>query len=124
QGAVVGEDDVVADDAVVGDVAVCEEIPVVADDGPGLRSGAAIHGAEFAKDVAIADLEVGRLVGVLQILDALADGGVGKELVVGADLAGPGNGDMAVEAAALAEADARSNHAIGPDVKVLAELRL
>ena len=88
QRAVVGKNDMVSDNAVVPDMAVGEKVSVAADRRVRTGSGASIDGAGFAKGIGIANLQVGRLPLVFEILGALPDRRVGKEFVFLSDLGG------------------------------------
>ena len=70
---VVGKNRVTADDAIMRHVRVGEKQIVRADARPRIGSGAAVHRGEFAKDVVVADLDIGRLALVFQVLRFFAD---------------------------------------------------
>ena len=74
EGAIVGKNHVVSDDAIMRDVGIGEKVVVASDDRFRIRRGAAIHRAEFAKAIVVADLEKRRLAAILRSWRALADG--------------------------------------------------
>ena len=113
----------VADDAIVCDVTVGEEVAAIADDGAGVRGGAAVDSDELAEGVAIADAEVGGLALVFEILSLLADGGIGVEYVFRANDGGARDGDVMLEAAAGAELGLCADDAVGADNYAGAEAR-
>ena len=94
QGAVVREDDAIADDAVVRDVRVGEEVPPAADDRFRAGQGAAVHRAEFAEGVAVADFEKGRLAFVFEVLRFLSDRRVSEKEIAAADFGRAHHRDM------------------------------
>src|SRR6185437_10938543 len=74
EGDAIGEHRVASHDAVVRDVRVSHEEIVVADMGDGpVVDRAAVHRAAFAKDVAVTDLEAGRLAAIFLVLRRIAE---------------------------------------------------
>ena len=118
----VGEDDVIAQLAVVSDVRVAEEESVGADAGGGLRNGAAVHGGVFTEHIVVADLEVGRLAGILQVLGLAADAREGKELIALAEGGRAFEHHIGVEHAVITQNHIRAHHAEGADLHVVADL--
>jgi len=122
QGAIVGENDMMADQAIVGDVGVGQEIVMVADDGLATRAGSAIDRAELPEAVGIPDFQMGGLDGVFEILGPLADRGEGEESVAIPNHGGAGHADMAGQHIAAAESNPGSDHTVGTDLVVVADL--
>ena len=86
QRGVVGEDCIRTDVTVVRHVRVSHEEILPADGGCSAASGRpAIHGDEFAKDVVIADGQLGALAAILEILRRTSDRGMAVEVVPSAD---------------------------------------
>lgn len=119
---IVGKYHVVSDDTVVTDVSVGQEIAVAAHDGGVAGRSGSIDRDELAKGIAAANLEIGRLPVVFEILGALADGGVGVEFVVLSNFGRAFDCHIVVEAAAAAEFDACVDDAVGTDDKVVIQL--
>ena len=69
-----------------------------------IRHRAAIYGAELPEVVVITDLEKCRLADVFEVLAALANGAIGKEVIVLPDFGGAGDGDVVGEDRARADA--------------------
>ena len=115
QGAVVGEDDAIADDAVVRDVRVGEKVSPAADDRFRAGQGAAVHRAEFAEGVAVADFEKGRLAFVFEVLRFLSDRRVSEKEIAAADRCRAHHRDVVLEFGVFADDDVRPDHAVGPD---------
>lgn len=116
EGGVVGHDHPVADDAVMGDMGGHHEEVVVAHHrAPAAALGAGAHGGVLADRVARADMQLGGLAAILQVLRHLADGGEGEDLRLRADRCNPVDGDMAVEHHAFGQRDPWPDDAIGAD---------
>ena len=71
----------ITDRAIMPDVTVGEKISAVADACFSVARRAAVDGNEFAKRIFIADLQIGRLALIFQVLCLLADRAVGVKFV-------------------------------------------
>ena len=112
----VRQDALAADDAVVGDVRVRHEQAVVADRGHATPADrAAVDGAEFAEHVAVADLEPGRLAGVLAVLRGVADRGELEHARVAAERGRSLDHRVGSDRAARADAHAGTDDRERPD---------
>ncbi len=123
EGAVVRENDAVADEAIVPDMAVGEKISTAADAGFAIALGAPVDRAELAKNVRLAELEIGRFPGVFQILRLLPDGAVGVELVMRPRDHRALQGHVMLQPATFAEDDVRADDAVRPHHRARPERR-
>ena len=121
----IAENRVVADVAIVRNVRVGHEHVVVADVGDAAAPfGAAMNRHEFAKHVAIADDQLGRLAVKLQILRDQPDRRERKDLVAVADFRRPLDDRRCADAAVAAKPHVlpdhgvRTDHAAGADDRV------
>ncbi len=85
---------------------------------------ATIHGAALAEDVAIADLEPGRLAGVLLVLGRIPERGELIDVIVGADRRQSGDDGVGTHDRARTDADTGADHAERTHVDVRRQLRL
>ena len=83
--AVVRKDNSVPNDAIVPDMAIGEKISAVGNLCFPIALGAAIHGHELAKDIFIANLQIGWLAGILEVLGLVPDRAIGVKFVPGPD---------------------------------------
>src|SRR5438067_978236 len=81
-----------------------------------------MDGDELTKGVVVADAQTRRLAVIFQILRLLADRAVGVKLVAAPDGGWPGNGDVVLKPAAIADAHTRFDDAIRPDANIRADL--
>ena len=110
---VVGQDGLVAQLHIVRQVHVGHDPVVVthARDAAVLR-GAAVEGAELADGVAVADVQLGGLAGVLLVLRRSTQRSVRVDLIVGADGRWPIDHAVRANARSAAHLHARSNHGV------------
>ena len=113
EGAVIGEDDMAADRTVMGDMGIREKSSVTSDACGRTGGGATVNGDKFTEGIVIPDFQIGRLLLVLEILRALANGAEGVEFVPFSDVCGSRNRDMIVQAASVAQDHPGSDDAIG-----------
>src|SRR5205823_8512392 len=115
----------VAHRAVVRDVRVRHEQVIAADERHALVVGrAAVHGAAFAKHIAVADRKEGRLTLVFLVLWRIADRCELEEAVVGADGGRPVDHHMRSDHRTRADAHPGTYDAERPDADVGRELGL
>ena len=97
---------------------------VIAEPGhAGVLGGAAIQRAELPDGVAIADLQPGRLAGILLVLRHFADGAELENSVVAADAGMAADDDMGADPGVVADLDMLADHRIRPDLDSCAESR-
>lgn len=121
EGAVVGENHVIANLAVVGNVRVSEKEIVRTDPGGGFRGGAPVDGGVFPENIAVPNDKGGRFPGIFQVLRFEADGGEGKKLVFLPNFGGSVKDDMRVKDTAITESDTAFDHTVRPDLAVFAK---
>ncbi len=124
KGRSIGYDVPVADAAIVGDMAVHHQQIFIAHPGhhPAARC-TRVQGDVFTNGIAISDNELARLSFIFEILRGGTDGGEGKYDIAFAYRGSSLNSDVRHDFAALADLDARPDHAIRPDLHVTAQLR-
>src|SRR6185437_10683744 len=121
----VGEDRVASHHAVVRDVRIGYEEIVVADAGDALVvDRAAVERAAFAKDIAVADLEAGRLTGVFLVLRRIAQRSELIDPVARADRGRTVDDDMGADDGARTDANLRADDTEGTHGDVRRQLRL
>jgi hypothetical protein len=81
-----------------------------------------VDGGVLAENVRIADFEVGRLAGVLEVLGLAADVGEGKKLIFPAKGRVAFEDDVSVENALVAEGDVVADDAVRADSDIPTEL--
>ena len=123
QGGVVGQYGLVAQLHIVRQMHIGHDPVVVAHAGHALvLRGAAVEGAELADGVAVADVQLGGLTGVLLVLRRCAQGCVRINLVVSADGGRPLDDAMGAYARSAAHLHTGANHRIGAYSDVRGEL--
>ena len=83
---------------------------------------AAVDRAELAEDVAVADDELGRLAGVLQVLRRVADRGELENLVVAAERGRAIHDGMRADPGSRADPHVRADECKRPDFDTLGDL--
>src|SRR3569623_1752617 len=125
QRGIVGEDGVVADQAIVSEVHVGHDPIVVADPGDAAALfGAAIEGAEFADDVAVAVLEQSGFATVFLVLRHLAERRELENFIVAADARRAIDDDMRPHLGTGADDHIRADDGERPDVDIRRQLGL
>src|SRR3569623_75588 len=125
QRGIIGEDGVVADQAIVREVHVRHDPIVVADPGDAAALfGAAIEGAEFADDVAVADLEQSGFATVFLVLRHLAERRELENFIVAADARRAIDDDMRPHLGTGADDHIRADDGERPDVDIRRQLGL
>src|SRR5690606_19267195 len=113
----------IADQAVVGDMAIGHDPVVVADPGNAAAlHRAAVDGAELPDDVAVADLEQGRLALVLLVLRILAYRGELEDPVTAADPGRPADHHVRSDPGIVADLDVGADDGVGTDRDIRPEL--
>jgi hypothetical protein len=113
---VVGEDGLVADLAIVRQMHIGHDPVVVAQaSDAGILRRAAIEGAELADRVAVADLEPGRLAGILLVLRGFTDRAELEDAIVAADAGMSGQHHMRTDHSAIANLDMLAHDRIRAD---------
>ncbi len=125
QGRGVGHDAAIAHHAVVRNVGVGHQQIVVADGRDALvLNRAAMDGDEFADDVTVADLQSGRLTGVLLVLAILAHRRKLINSIVPADAGRPLEHHMRTDDGTGTYLHARSDNGKRPDADVVGQYRI
>jgi hypothetical protein len=124
QQAVVSQGAAIAHLAVVADVGAGHEVVAAADDGPPGLARAAVDRDVLTEGVAVPDLHAGRLVLVLEVLGAAADGGVAVKAVVLAHRERADEVDPRADHAPLSQADRALQHGEGPHGHIRGQFRL
>ena len=91
---VVRENNVIADSAIMGDMRVGKEVAMRTDDGLRSWKGTSVDRTKLTKRIVVANLEIGRLGCVLQILRTLPDRGVRIKNILLSDARGASDGYM------------------------------
>jgi hypothetical protein len=91
---VVRENNVIADSAIMGDMRVGKEVAMRTDDGLRSWKGTSVDRTKLTKRIVFANLEIGRLGCVFQILGTLPDRGVRIKNIPLSDARGASDGYM------------------------------
>jgi hypothetical protein len=109
----------------VGDVALCHEQALVGDGGvPAATGGSPVQGDELADNIALADLQPGRLAAVFLVLGRAAHGRELVHDVVGADPGRPLHHRVRADVRARPDRNTVADHRVGPDLDILRQDRL
>ena len=118
---IVRKDDVIPDDTVVSDMAIREVISMAAKHGLAIFGRASMNGDVFSKDIAAADLQMGRFTSVFQILCLLAHHSERIKDIVRANHARTCECDMALESTPISQVNWPLKDTVWPDRDVFTE---
>ncbi len=119
---IVGGNYTIFDDAIVSDMACRHKIAVVTDRGNAeVFFGSAVDGNCFAKDIAVADNDLGWRALIGEVLRFPSDDASWVEFVISTDGGMTGEGDAIFEACSTSDTNVWPDHAVVPDAYILIE---